>query len=198
MIKAYFNQKAAIWDETVSERDTTKLERMAQRLNINSGSTLLDVGTGTGALIPFLLSVLGKKGQIIALDFAETMLRIARAKGFNGNIDYLNADVTRIPLRNETFDAVVCYSSFPHFQDKPRALAEMKRVIKSGGRLFICHTSSRTQINQIHRQIPTVANDLIPDNSEMFTMLSTAGFTDIRVEDNSEDYLASASKTEVS
>ena len=193
MIRAYFNQKAASWDGTSSERDTTKLERMAKRLDIKPGSTVLDVGTGTGAFIPFLLSEIGKGGRIVALDFAEKMLRRARAKGLNGNIDYLCADVTNIPLGNEIFDIIVCYSSFPHFQDKSRALAEMKRVIKRGGRLLICHTSSRASINEIHRQIPAVENDIIPDEGEMQIILSTAGFIEIKIDDG-ESYLASARK----
>jgi len=194
MIRAYFNQKAAIWDETVSEKDTVKLKQMARRLNIKPGSTILDVGTGTGVFIPFLLAEIGKNGQIVALDFAEEMLREARAKAFNGSINYLHADVDSIPLGEEIFDAVVCYSSFPHFQDKPRALTEIKRVTKSGGKLLICHTSSRTKINQIHRQIPAVADDIIPDKGEMQIMLSMAGFTDISIDDSSDSYLACARK----
>jgi ubiquinone/menaquinone biosynthesis C-methylase UbiE len=194
MTRTYFNQKAANWDETASERDMTKLERMSQRLNIEPGSTVLDVGTGTGVFIPFLMKKIGKNGHIVALDIAEKMLEEARAKDFNGNINYLCADATDIPLDNETFDSIVCYSTFPHFQDKPRALAEMKRVIKSGGNLLICHTSSRTTINEIHRQIPEVENDIIPDEHEMQIMLSKAGFTDIRIDDNSESYLCSAIK----
>ena len=195
MIRAYFNQRAAIWDKTIAEGDTTKLKRMARRLNISPGSTVLDIGTGTGVFLPFLLGEIGKKGRLVALDFAGEMLRKAQAKGFNGNIAYLCADVTNIPLGEEIFDIVVCYSSFPHFQDKPRALVEIKRVTKSSGELLICHTSSRARINQIHRQIPAVANDIIPDEDEMQIMLSKAGFTDIKIDDNSESYLCRARKT---
>ena len=192
MLKEYFNQRAAIWDDTVAEKDTAKLEQMAERLNIKTGSMVLDVGTGTGVFLPYLFSSIGKKGQIIALDIAEEMLKKAQAKGSDGNIDYLQADITEIPLHDEIFDSVVCYSSFPHFQDKPRALAEIKRVLKSGGRLLICHTSSRAIINGIHSQIPEVRNDVLPDSAEMRLLLSVAGFAGIKVEDNSESYLASA------
>ena len=196
IIRAYFNQRAAVWDETIAEKDTTKLERMAKRLNIRPGSTILDVGTGTGVFIPFLLSEIGKSGRIIASDFAEKMLRRARAKSFNGNIDYLQADVTNLPLCDEVFDVIVCHSSFPHFQDKPRALTEINRVMKSGGRLLICHTSSRAKINEIHRQSRVVRNDTIPDGDEMQLMLSAAGFTEVKVDDNSDSYLASARKSQ--
>ena len=194
MIRTYFNQKAAIWDETVAEKDEVKLELMVERLNIKSGSKMLDVGTGTGVFIPFLLSKVGNRGQIVALDVAEEMLRRARAKGFNGVVACLNADVANIPLPDETFDAVVCYSSFPHFQDKPKALSEIYRVTKSVGYLFICHTSSRDNINEIHSSIPEVENDLIPDADEMQIMLAKAGFIDIRIEDYRENYLCCARK----
>jgi len=194
VIRTYFNQRAAIWDETAAETNKAKLELMAQRLNIRPGATVLDVGTGTGVFIPFILSKIGGSRQIIALDIAEEMLRKARAKGFDGEVAYLNADVANLPLSDETFDAVVCYSSFPHFQNKAKALSEINRVIKSGGNLFICHTSSRASINQVHNGIPEVANDVIPDEDKMQMMLVNAGFTDIKIEDSRENYLCRARK----
>jgi len=194
MIKTYFSRMAAFWDKTAAENDQAKLRLMAERLNIRPGATVLDVGTGTGVFIPFLLSRVGNRGQIVALDVAEEMLRRARAKGFNGIVAYLNADVVNIPIPDETFDAIVCYSSFPHFQDKPKALGEIYRVTRSGGYLFICHTSSRDTVNEIHSSIPEVENDLIPDADEMQIMLAKAGFIDIRIEDYRESYLCCARK----
>jgi ubiquinone/menaquinone biosynthesis C-methylase UbiE len=183
---------AANWDEVAAERDMTKLERLAQSLDIKSGSTVLDVGTGTGIFVPFLLAKIGRTGQLVALDFAEEMLKKAQAKGFSGNIEYLNADITSVPLPDGVFDTVVCYSSFPHFRDKPRALREISRLLKKGGKLFICHTSSRASINEIHRQIALLSDDAIPDNREMQNMLVGAGFTDIRISEAAESYLVSA------
>ena len=194
IIRAYFNQKAAIWDETVAEKDPVKLRRMAGRLNIKPGSRVLDIGTGTGVFLPFVLNEIGQDGHITALDIAEEMLMRARAKGFYGDIDYLQANVSDIPLHDGLFDIVVCYSSFPHFQDKPRALAEINRVIKSGGKLAICHTSSRATINGIHRSIAAVANDTIPDSSQMRDMLLKAGFTEVKIVDLPASYLTSARK----
>jgi len=194
VIRTYFNDRATIWDEAVAEKDAAKLERMAERLNIESGSMVLDVGTGTGVFLPFLLNKTGAGGRIVAMDLAGEMLRKAGAKGFDGNVDYLEADVTNIPLRGELFDVIVCYSSFPHFQDKLRVLTEMKQVLKVGGRLLICHTSSRAQINQIHAQIPVVRHDILPDGEEMQKLLSATGFAGVNIEDNRDSYLASARK----
>ncbi len=194
MIKQYFNDRAAIWDDEISEKDVKKLEVMARRLSIESSSAVLDVGTGTGVFLPFLLNSAGDKGRVVAIDFAEEMLKIARTKDFNGNVSFICADVCGIPCDGGTFDCVVCYSSFPHFQDKPGALAEIFRVTKNGGWLFICHTSSRACINDIHRQLPVVNNDILPGTDEMRALLLAAGFIDIKIEDGEDSYLAGARK----
>ncbi len=194
MIRTYFNGKAAIWDEIASEKDQSKLRQMAERLEIRPGSMVLDIGTGTGVFIPYILHSIGCEGKILALDIAEEMLHRARAKNFNGAVDYLNADVANIPLLEASVDSVVCYSSFPHFQDKEKALAEICRVIRRGGRLCICHSSNREAINGLHNSIPEVAHDVIPEEWEMRELLLEAGFVDIVIEDNCENYLCRALK----
>ena len=192
MIRTYFNGKAAIWDKEAAEKDQSKLRKMAARLDIRPGSMVLDVGAGTGVFLPFLMQKAGGEGKILAIDIAEEMLHRARTKSYNGAVDYLNADVAHIPLPDASVDSVVCYSSFPHFQDKPGAFAEIHRVIKRGGRLFICHSSCREAINGLHNGIPEVAHDIIPEDWEMRLMLSEAGFVDVEIEDNCENYLCRA------
>ena len=193
-IRTYFNERAASWDETVAERDTGKLERMAERLGLEPGSMVLDVGTGTGVFLPYLLGMIGERGRVVGLDVAEAMLLQARGKCVAGDIDLLCGDIMAVPCCDGLFDAVVCYSSFPHFEDKPTAFREVHRALKSGGRLLICHTSSRARINEIHRQNPVVRQDLIPDAREVREMLFAAGFNEIRIEEGPEDYLVSAWK----
>jgi ubiquinone/menaquinone biosynthesis C-methylase UbiE len=195
MSKDFFNSRAATWDEQGVERNMSKLEAMATRLNIKPGAVILDVGTGTGVFTPFLLKKIGLCGRLLCLDFAEEMLKITQAKGFKGNVGYLCADIEDSRLADKLFDAVVCYSAFPHFHDKPKALREIYRVLKIEGQIFICHTSSRSEINRIHCQIREVENDLIPDEVEMKQLLSNAGFADISIYDGMDDYLASARKS---
>ncbi len=192
-IREYFNSKAPIWDEVIAAKDGAKLGALAARLDIASGWWVLDVGTGTGVFVPHLLKRMDG-GRLVCVDIAEEMLKRARAKNFPQNVEYLHADVVSLPLSEGIFDAVVCYSSFPHFQDKPGALAEMRRVLKEGGRLFICHSASREEINNIHRSIPAVEQDVLPDGAEMYQMLRAAGFDDIGVEDSPGGYFASAVK----
>lgn len=194
MTETYFNAQAEHWDETIAERNVAKLAALAQRLDIPPGSSVLDVGAGTGVFIPFLLQKIGNEGKITCLDYAEKMLEKARAKGFSQNVEYHCADILETKLGSGQFEAVICYSSFPHFRDKPQACREMQRLLKPGGRLYICHTSSREAINRIHRGIPHLVDDLIPDSEEMRQLLETAGFRDVVIQEEEDSYLATAVK----
>ena len=195
MLREYFNNRADTWDENIAEKDTNKLTQMAERLELKPGSVVLDVGTGTGVFLPYLLNKIGERGKIVALDLAEEMLVKARIKYPDENIEFLHADIINIPIYEEMFDSVVCYSSFPHFQDKHKALIQMKRVLKPGGRICICHTSSRDHINGIHATLPGMQNDLLPSPDEMRIMFSDAGFIVVKTEEDSESYLAVGEKS---
>lgn len=195
MSRDFFNSRAVTWDEKVAEKDVSRLKAMLARLDIKPGAAVLDVGTGTGVFVPFLLKKIGREGSLVCLDFSDKMLEIARAKGFTGNIQYRCADIENSRLADNSFDAVVCYSVFPHFRDKPKALREISRLLKKDGRLFICHTSSRQAINDIHRSIPEVCSHIFPENQDTRRMLSEAGFEDITISDGEEDYLVSARKS---
>jgi len=194
VIRSYFNEKAETWDVMVAEKDSSKLRGMVERLHIAPGAKVLDVGTGTGVFLPFLLEAVAQNGQIVAIDVAEKMLCKAQSKNLGGNTVYICADVIDIPVEGGQFDAVVCYSSFPHFQDKLKAMREINRVMKNGGRLHICHTSSRSTINEIHENLPVVTNDTIPGENDMQKLLSASGFTDISIDDNPDSYLCQATK----
>ena len=196
MLREYFNSRADTWDENIAEKDTNKLTGMAERLELKPGSVVLDVGTGTGVFLPYLLKNIGKNGKIVALDLAEEMLAKAMAKYSAENVEYLHADIMDIPVYEEMFDSVVCYSSFPHFQDKHKALTEIRRVMKPGGRVFVCHTSSRDHINGMHSTLPGVENDLLPAPDEMRMLYSNAGLTVVKIEENAESYLAVGEKPE--
>ena len=196
MSKDFFNARAATWDENVAEKDTAKLRAMAGQLDIPEGAEVLDIGTGTGVFVPFLLEKIGQNGRLVCLDFAEAMLKIAMDKGFGENIEYICADIVDSSLPDESFDVVVCYSVFPHFENKPKVLKEINRVLRKQGRLYICHTSSRHDINEIHSNIPDVCTHLFPENAETCCLLEDAGFEEISIDDAEEYYLVKARKAE--
>ena len=194
--REYFNQLAGKWDRMTSQETRSRLPEMIKYLGIQAGDTILDVGCGTGILFPLLYEVAGNKSKIILLDIAEEMLKQAKNNSRPSNIHYIQADVGAIPLAGETFDFVICYSCFPHFTDKAKALVEMARVLRDNGRLVICHTACRHEINELHKSIgDVIGKDTIPDEATMRRMLLKSGLKPVEVRDEAHRYLAVAAKS---
>lgn len=193
--REYFNQLASNWDRMTPEETRSRLPGMIDHLSIKPGDSILDVGGGTGILIPLLYKAAGEAGTVVSLDIAEEMLKQAINNGYPKSIYYVQADAAAIPCSNKVFDLVVCYSCFPHFLNKPKALAEMARVLRVGGRLAICHTDSRQAINELHKSIGNiVVHDTIPGETTMRKMLAASGLKPIEIRDEPYLYLVIAAK----
>lgn len=193
--RAYFNEMAGRWDDLLTDEVRMRLKGIIDDLSLARGSKVLDVGTGTGVLIPFLADAVGPAGTVVAVDFAAEMLAVARKNYPWPNVQYIEAEVTALPFPDETFDEVICNSAFPHFADCRQAAKEMARVLRAGGRIAVCHPHSRDYVNNLHRSIGGgVGNDLLPDDETMRTIFSAAGFREIVIADGAGRYLLVARK----
>jgi len=191
----YFDRLASRWDKEVTLKTLECLGNIIKELNIRPGSRMLDIGSGTGILLPFLIEATGSKGRIIALDFSAEMLYQAKAKTFNPIVDFIQSDVTTIPLPDNYANLAICNSAFPHFSNKSAALKEIARVIKSNGQLVICHTASRDKINQLHQSIGgAVSTDLLPDESRLRELIEQAGLAVTYFEESPKRYLVIGKK----
>jgi ABC-type Mn2+/Zn2+ transport system permease subunit/ubiquinone/menaquinone biosynthesis C-methylase UbiE len=170
-IKHYFNSKAENWDDEVNH-DPDKLKEIIRVFDLEEGSKVLDVGTGTGVMIPYLLQEVKKNGKIVAIDVSEKMVAIAKERyDENHNIEFIVGDVNKLQLENE-FDAILCYSCFPHFLDQDYTLEKLYEQLKEGGKLMIVHSQSRDFINNLHRNIKgIVSDDRLPPMEELRKMV---------------------------
>jgi ubiquinone/menaquinone biosynthesis C-methylase UbiE len=194
-LQEFFDQLAPNWDREVTEERLECLSNIVRELDIEPGSCLLDIGSGTGIILPLLVQATTHTGKVLALDLSQKMLHQARAKGFQPVVDFIQSDITAIPLPGNFADLAMCNSVFPHFSNKAKALKEIARVLKSGGRLVICHTTGREAINRFHQSVGgVVAHDLLPDESQMKELMSQAGLTITHLEDSPKRYLAMAVK----
>jgi len=160
--RAYFNARAIDWDKTCVH-DEGKVSHIITLLQVKASDRILDVGTGTGVLIPHLLKHLDASGHITAVDVSEKMLEVAERKYRGKNITYQQGDVLEMPM-DEKFDLIICYSMFPHFKEnKLKAICTMSKLLKTGGKLCIAHSQSREAINNLHFKAgDVVKNDRLP------------------------------------
>jgi len=194
-LQEYFDQLAPTWDEELTRERLKCLGNIVKELGIKPGYYVLDIGSGTGVLLPFLIAELSDEGKVVALDFSAEMLGQAQAKNFPPIIGFAQADVLTIPLADNSVDLAMCNSAFPHFSDKVKALKEIARVLRNNGRLVICHTMSREILNRLHQSIGgIVAGDLLPDESQLKGLIKQAGMKVTHFEDGPERYLVIARK----
>ncbi|MBM3129853.1 MAG: ATP-binding cassette domain-containing protein [Chloroflexi bacterium] len=191
--REFFESLATGWDALQPPERGEKLRGVLAPFAplLREARRVLEIGTGTGALLPIAREY-APHARFVSLDLAQAML--ARAAARAPFAAFAQADAQGLPVRAASFDLVVCHGSFPHFVDKPGALAEIKRVLKPGASVLIAHEIGREQINAIHRQAAaTVIHDhLLPSGEETRALLTAAGFVDPRVDDAPEHYCAQA------
>jgi ubiquinone/menaquinone biosynthesis C-methylase UbiE len=195
--RAFFDAGADNWEAMSAERERLqRIAAVAEWFDIDAGQSVLDVGTGTGVMLPFLSRMVGPRGRVVGIDFSFSMVDKAWKQNIDSNVlSVANAGVGAIPFREGTFDRVTCFSAFPHFPDKPRALAEMTRVLKDGGRLFVAHMHSREEIAALHGSVGgAVGRDRLPDPDEMTRLMEVAGLTEATVENAPGKYFARGKK----
>jgi ubiquinone/menaquinone biosynthesis C-methylase UbiE len=195
--KAYFNKAADTWDKKYCTHElATFLEKILPEFGLKPGQTVLDVGTGTGVLIPFLLQAIGSSGSITAVDYAENMVEKCKSKYSHlQNVTIKVQDVEELDLPNESFDAVTCFGLFPHLENKEKALYHMSRVLKPEGRFIIAHALSSLEIKAHHSEASSaVVHDVLPERQEMIKLLESAGFKNIYIRDELGCYLCLSRK----
>ena len=192
--RQYFNDLATTWDETARNNDPEKLQALVRKLKLPASGWILDVGTGTGVFLPYISESVNGGCHLVSMDFALNMVAIAKKKQADQETNFVCAEIESVRFKSELFDAVVCYSTFPHFHDKPLAIGNIYQCLKPGGILYICHSASREQINQIHSKIPDLKDHLIPDDKNMKELLLTSGFVDSEINSENDHYVVSAKK----
>ncbi len=189
--RQFFEMHAEKWDASITKDLLMKIEKKVIPLFvIKKADRILDIGSGTGILLPFLKKAAGKKGEIVALDYSSRMLEKAKEK-YGNKYQYVHANAENIPFPDAYFDKVICLAVFPHFPHKLKVLREIRRVMKKGGQLIIAHTDHRKTINVFHRKVGgPVGHDHMPDNRNMLMLMKRAGFNGRKIEEGRDWYLA--------
>ncbi len=192
--KDFFNTYAEKWDneETVTPE---KYRRIIEEAGISKGQRILDVGTGTGVLIPYILEATHGDVEIFAVDYAEKMLEKLRMKKFPGNIKIFLMDIHKTDFEGSYFDRVTVNSCYPHFKNKKTVLKEIYRILKPDGICTICHPTGNKHVNHIHKNShPVISNHVLESLPELRKSVEFEGFKFLKGIDEEDFFLISFTK----
>lgn len=185
----FFNHIAKTWDDGREETGES-LQRVVKHACIREGDNVLDVGTGTGVLLPYLAEKTGGSGQVYAIDYAEKMMDELKKNKFPPNVKAELADIHETHYGDEFFDRVVANACYPHFEDKARALTEIRRILKPGGLFILSHPTGREHVNRIHRNAhELVLHDILPEPEELLAFVAPNGYKALKLVDEAEFFL---------
>jgi len=134
---AFFADIAGTWDMIRPAFDHPDVQASAVGALVPPGLELVDIGTGTGALLP-LLAATG--ARVTAVDASAAMLTRARSLcEREGLLDVVfeQADIQELPFPDDKFDAAYCSMVLHHVARPERALREMTRIVKPGGKVVV-------------------------------------------------------------
>jgi demethylmenaquinone methyltransferase / 2-methoxy-6-polyprenyl-1,4-benzoquinol methylase len=111
--------------------------------NVRPGAKVLDIAGGTGDLSMAFAKKAGPKGEVWHTDINESMLRVGRDRLLDRGVNTpaLLCDAEKIPFPDNYFDVVTVAFGLRNMTHKDAALAEMRRVVKPGGRVMVLEFS---------------------------------------------------------
>ena len=173
--------------------------------NLREGDRVLDIAGGTGDLARAFARKVGTSGQVVHTDINEAMLQAGRDRLLDEGLVLPSAicDAEKLPFRDRSFDLVSVAFGLRNMTHKERALAEMARVLRDGGRLLVLEFSQVAEplrkpydwysFNVLPRLGRWVAGDadsyrylaesirMHPDQATLKAMMKAAGFGHVDV-----------------
>ena len=149
-------------------------------LNIPPGGVALDVGSGPGNVTASLARAAGPEGLALGVDISEPMLARAVRNEAGPQVGFIKADAQRLPLRDNTVDAVVSTAVLQLVPNPTAALVEIARVLRPGGRLAIM-VPTVGRAARFWQMLPNVGAHVF-DDDEIGDILENNGFVSVRVQ----------------
>jgi ubiquinone/menaquinone biosynthesis C-methylase UbiE len=152
---------AADWLET--QAGMPLLREVAQRtfelIGLGGGESVLDVGCGTGVLLPRLADAVGPTGRVTGLDRSSGFLARAHRRlveaGIEDRVTLVRGDALALPFPNGSFDVVHVERVLMHLDDPDAAIRELARVARPGGRV-VCAEVYATGVEFDHPDRPAI------------------------------------------
>ena len=166
-----FDELYRLFEPPLPEGVPERLEKIVANGRINKGDTVLDVGSGTGILVPIIKKY--KPGRVNACDLSRRMLEQLR-----NNYPYAKTilgDVRHLELPEHSIDVTFLNACYPNIVDKAGAFSNISRMMKAKGRLVISHPLGKAFIVSLQKRT-AYPLDEFPGETEAGALLKPLGF----------------------
>ncbi|MBA3857577.1 MAG: hypothetical protein C0507_11775 [Cyanobacteria bacterium PR.3.49] len=187
----YFRSHVGIFLQPIPDEILARTKKIAESAGLNSGSQVLDVATGTGALIVHFLELGVKEENIVGVDLTDAMLNQARERF--PKVNFINADIldadTVIGKPNQ-FDAAFFNACFGNLYDQKLALEKTQKLLRSDGCIIISHPLGKRFVKALHDSDPEIVPFLLPEKEQLLQWASELGMKLADFTDEPDFYLA--------
>ena len=137
MTEQFYDEDMARQQEKLASTPDMVAQRriMLDLLGLKEGERVLDVGSGNGIFVREMLEIIGESGHVCGVDGAESMVNMA--SGLCPTGVFLKGNATDLPIEDSSYDVVTTSQLLCFVDDVGKAISEMFRVLKPGGRLVI-------------------------------------------------------------
>ncbi|MFF3658122.1 class I SAM-dependent methyltransferase [Streptomyces olivochromogenes] len=190
-VQEFFTARAAAWDARFPD-DGPAYAAAVDELGLREGDRVLDAGCGTGRALPPLRAAVGPSGVVVGADLTPAMLAAAVRAGRHRDGQLLLADVTALPLRTESLDAVLGAGLIAHLPNPAENLRELARVVRPGGTLALFHPIGRAALAA--RQGRRITPDDLRAEANLRPLLAASGWDMTSYVDEDARFLALATR----
>jgi ubiquinone/menaquinone biosynthesis C-methylase UbiE len=180
----FFSDLIHVFDPPLPEGVPERLNKIVAVAGIEPENVVMDVGSGTGILIPLIRKYTPK--TIYANDLSQAMLDHLSAQ--YPFVHTIVGDVRNVALPDESLDVVFMNACYPNIVDKDKSNANISRMLKVGGRVVISHPMGKAFIDTLKNHSPFPLDDF-PDDATARTYFRPYGFEVVTFIDETQFYL---------
>jgi SAM-dependent methyltransferase len=184
-----FDELYHLFDPPLPKGVPERLERIVAAAEIVKGDYVLDVGSGTGILVPLIQRY--EPGRVFACDLSEAMLKAL--KKHYSDVEAIVSDIRELTLPHSILDVVYINACYPNIVDKVGTFTNLGKMMKPAGRMVISHPLGKSFIHSLKEKVPFPLDDF-PGKSEAGILLKPYGFGIKKFIDEPELYILVAVK----
>ena len=169
------------WRRQSAAMGSDMTRAIVEAAQVQPGMRVLDVACGTGEPAISLAALLADTGEVVGVDLSPAPLKIAEERAAQrglANARFEQADAHHLPFTDNSFDCITSRLGIMFFSDLPRALAEMRRVLRPAGRAVLLVWGAmdqpyfQTTIGTVLRMLPDA---IVPESGIRMFALGTDG-----------------------